>query len=184
MIGNAVDGAELATSTKESFVRNIVTANANGIAWGAPVSSGNTVARNLVIGNTGEGLDGGNTSGDVVFANNSHGNGANGLRLTTVANEVVKKNSLSGNDGRGLLSNSGSGTQIVGNTASENAFSGIEAQTNDVTISGNHANVNGFLNNSPNPGAFGILAQANTPGSNNTASGNAAAAQCSPATLC
>ena len=171
---------------------------ANGVGMEIFGSAGNTIggstasARNIISGNTNEGISVGDaqaTDSNLIEGNYigvdatgsvGLGNGQNGVLLDHSAFNTISGNVISGNTGDGILiqqvngtstsnsiSNNQIGTSSAGTTTTPNTLDGIELNSvSNTTISGNLISGNKQNGILLDTGTTGTVIQSNTIGTN------------------
>lgn len=183
--GNGDDGLLVEASMRNRFETNTMKGNEAAGVRVEGSADDNRFLSNRVTANDQNGIVVSSSDGNVFKENNASGNGGAGILLDSTEGSSVKANVTSKNVANGIWVLGGTDNSVIGNTAHRNGEDGILSSTNQVTISKNRANENGFLGDPDgDDDGLGIFAPAGTAGKKNKAKDNDDPDECDPAELC
>jgi parallel beta-helix repeat protein len=199
---NGQHGILLASGSSRNTLRaNTATGNVSAGIRVESLANDNTLKGNRTVNNPFYGVELDSVSGTRLLGNVSTGNGSYGITVSGASASTLKKNTVSGNDEAGIVVESSSNTilkrnnssanseegiflsggtnnVLTGNVANENRYEGIYSLTADLTLIGNTANHNGFVNGVADGKDAGIDVPLGTTNSKNRAEDNDDPSQC------
>ena len=182
LIANPDRAVSLFDSSNNAVRRNAV--RGNGIGIHVSESDGNTVAGNVLRGQTSFGINlvvG--SDANIVRGNTSDANN-DGIVLNGSSNNIVEENVARGNDFSGIFVNPTSATNTVRrNNVKGNGTFGVNVANATNTVRGNVAANNGYFNGVEDDSGLGISAPGAS-GGGNTSSGSDDPDECDPVSLC